>query len=499
MVNIVALERRPDLIAGRYRIRRSARRAGWRPRTARTEVPARPVGAKLELTHACNLRCGFCYTDSPRQTLARTPDLSDDAWLAIADQAADLGIIEAVLTGGEPLLRRELVFELLDRLQQRGIGLMLNTNGWFVDDEAADRLAVGGLTVHISIDGATAALHDASRGVPGSWRRAVHATGRLLDRGVKVQVVHVVTPENEHAVPQFLEQMWTLGVPSVRVTPVLAVGAAARSGSWGISRRRLRRVVRRANGEDSWIQLYGATASVLAVPDAAPPASLLVRPSGAVLIDSLRPFAFGHAVHDGLEACWERIVAGWRDPRISRWIDSLGSSRDLPDSDLVPYLDDEVSLADPGAGGDGSSSRRHRSDPVPAKVAPADERGDADQLADANACVRELALARRYRLGEVRMGGGPSDHYVRALSGGEMTRLNGTAALVAGALDGGSPADAVGRLSDRFGETDRARLERDVLAVGRSLCRRGIVVPAAAGIRRPPPRDPVPALRARSS
>ncbi len=317
---------------------------GWRPRTARTEVPARPVGAKLELTHACNLRCGFCYTDSPRQTLARTPDLPDDAWLAIADQAADLGVIEAVVTGGEPLLRRELVFELLERLQQRGIGLMLNTNGWFVDDEVADRLAdVGGLTVHISIDGATAALHDASRGVPGSWRRAVQATSRLLDRGVKVQVVHVVTPDNEHAVSQFLEQMWTLGVPSVRVTPVLAVGAAARSGRWGISRRRLRRVVRRANGDDSWVQLYGATASVLAVPDAAPPASLLVRPSGAVLIDSLHPFAFGHAVHDGLEACWGRIVAGWRDPRISRWIDSLRSSRDLADSDLVPYLDEECS------------------------------------------------------------------------------------------------------------------------------------------------------------
>src|SRR5918999_6033574 len=119
------------LIAESYRLRRLAWRVGWRPRRIRTEPPERPVGAKLELTHACNLRCGFCYTDSPRHTLQRTPDLSDEAWLAVADQAADLGVIEVVLTGGEPMLRPELVFELLERLERRGIGLTLNTNGWF--------------------------------------------------------------------------------------------------------------------------------------------------------------------------------------------------------------------------------------------------------------------------------------------------------------------------------------------------------------------------------
>ncbi len=478
------------MIAGNFTLYRLARRMGWQPDGLRSEVPARPVGAKLELTHACNLRCGFCYTDSPRHTLQRTPDLSDGAWLAIADQAADLGVIEVVLTGGEPLLRSELVIELLERLERRGIGLTLNTNGWFVDDAVADRLAgVGGLQVAVSIDGATAALHDASRGVPGSWRRAVQATSRLLDRGVRVQVVHVVTPENEHAFPDFLQQMWTLGVNSVRVTPVQTIGAAARGGRWAVSRRRrLRRAVRHANGEDMRVRLQGATASVLALPDDAAPAALLVRPSGAVLIDSLHPFAFGHAVRDGLETCWDRIAAGWRDPRISRWAGSLGSSRDLPHSDVVPYLDDEVPLVEPD-GGDGNGaerpSRRHAEDPVPAKAAPRDDTGSStENLASARAQVRDLALGRRYRLAPVRIGGGPQDHYLRAVTSGEVVRLNGTAAMVAGALDWGTPAEAVSRLADRFAETDQGRLERDVLAAGRSLCRRGILVPVRA--QRPP-------------
>ena len=69
---------------------------------------ARPIGLKAELTHRCNLRCGHCYTDSPRRTLEGVTDLSDDEWRAIVGEALELGIIEAVITGGEPLLRREL-------------------------------------------------------------------------------------------------------------------------------------------------------------------------------------------------------------------------------------------------------------------------------------------------------------------------------------------------------------------------------------------------------
>src|SRR5687768_1437916 len=146
----------------------------------------------------------------------RPLELSDEQWHDVAHQAADLGVIEVVLSGGEPFLRRGLVVDLLDRLAPRGIGLTLNTNGWFIDDELADHLAtIPGLGAHISIDGATPALHDASRGVPGSWRRAIDATSRLLDRGVKVQIVQVVTPDNQHAFSDFLEQMWTLGVRSV--------------------------------------------------------------------------------------------------------------------------------------------------------------------------------------------------------------------------------------------------------------------------------------------
>ena len=444
----------------------------------RARPPERPVGAKLELTHACNLRCGFCYTDSPRHTLLRTPDLPDEAWHRIASEAAELGVIELVLTGGEPFLRRELVLALLDEMSGREIGLTLNTNGWFIDDEIADRLAaVPGLQVDLSIDGATPALHDASRGVPGSWRRAVEATGRLLDRGVRVQVVHVVTPANEGSFDAMLEQMWTLGVESLRATPVVEVGAAARSGKWPVNRDRLRRSIKaftKSHGPAMRVALQHGNAGLLAIHDHAAPVAMLVRPGGAVLTDSLHPFRYGNAVEDGLSDCWQRIVQNWRDPEVSRWARSFRRSRDLSKASVIPYLSDEVPV------GSETQAPSHIADPVPERARPRDDSGDpAENLDRAREHVRSVALRRRYRMPNVRVGGGPEEHYVREHDSGRVVRLNASAVAMLNELADGTGADAVESLSGRWAGVDRSRLEADVLSTGRSLVHEGILVPGA--------------------
>src|SRR3954447_280830 len=122
------IDRAPPRVRGSYRLRRVGRR--MLHHAVPSEVPDRPIGAKLELTYHCNLRCSFCYTDSPRRTLARTAEMEDSQWLDIVDQALDLGIIEAVLTGGEPLLRRELALEAARRISAAGVMVTMNTNGW---------------------------------------------------------------------------------------------------------------------------------------------------------------------------------------------------------------------------------------------------------------------------------------------------------------------------------------------------------------------------------
>jgi MoaA/NifB/PqqE/SkfB family radical SAM enzyme len=444
-------------------------------------VPERPIGAKLELTYACNLRCGFCYTDSPRHTLQRTPELSDEQWREVVRQSLELGIVEAVVTGGEPFLRRELTLGVVEALAGEGVGVTLNTNGWFVDEEVASRLgALPGVTAHVSLDGARPGLHDGSRGVPGSWRRGVEGIDRLLSAGVGVCVVHVVTPANAAAVPDFLEQMWTLGVPWLRVTPVVVTGAAARGGRWEISRRDLAEAIegfRQRRGEAMRIALQAGTGGSVSLQGREAPGSFLVRPNGDVRPDSLRPFSFGNAAREGVAACWAAVREGWDDERINRWAGAMKGPEDLAKSDLVPYLDDEVPVAGGSSGLSGT--------PVPGRQAKVPEPTPprsvepAEELREARAKVRGLAGARRYRLAPLRWSGGERQRFVRLAGDGSYLRLNESGGVVMDALDDGTLADAASALSARYG-IDNERARQDAVAATRELLSRKVVMAADA-------------------
>jgi MoaA/NifB/PqqE/SkfB family radical SAM enzyme len=452
-------------------------RLGRRPPRSLVVAPERPIGAKLEITYACNLRCGFCYTDSPRHTLQRTPELSDEEWRDVVRQSLDLGIVEAVVTGGEPFLRKELTLEMIETLSAAGVGVTLNTNGWFVDQEVAGRLGVlHGVTAHVSLDGARAGLHDGSRGVPGSWRRAVEGIDRLLGAGVGVCVVHVVTPANADAVPEFLEQMWALGVPWLRVTPVVVTGAAARGGDWGVSHKGLQESVdkfRRRHGTAMRILLQPGTGGSVSLQGREAPGSYLVRPNGDVRPDSMRPFSFGNAARDGVAACWAAIREGWDDERINRWADSMKRPEDLAKSDLVAYLDDEVPVAGgPGANGSGRDATVPEPTPPPAI--------DPDQeLVEAQEKVSDLAAQRRYKHARLRWTGSDRQRFVRLAGDGTYLRLNESGGVVMDALDGGTLADAASALRARY-EIDEARSQEDAMATIRELLRRGVVMAADA-------------------
>jgi len=456
-------------------------RLGRRPARALAEPPDRPIGGKFEITYACNLRCGFCYTDSPRHTLQRTPELSDEQWREVVRQSLDLGIVEAVVTGGEPFLRRDLTLGIVETLADSGVGVTLNTNGWFVDEEVARRLGqLSGVTAHVSLDGSRPGLHDASRGVPGSWRRAVEGIDRLLGAGVGVCIVHVVTPGNAAAVPEFLEQMWAFGVPWVRVTPVVMTGAAARGDDWGVSFKALQEAVAdfRDHHDDAMrILLQAGTGGSLSLQGREAPGSFLVRPNGDVRPDSMRPFSFGNALRDGVEACWGALRDDWDDERINRWAGTMKRPEDIAKSDLVAYLDDEVPVAAGPTSLSGTrSSGREAKVPAPTPPKPVDP---AAELLEAQEKILGLAAARRFRLAPLRATGSKRQRFVRLAGDGTYLRLNEAGGVVMDALDGGTLADAASALRARYA-IDEARARNDAMAATRDLLRRGVVLAADA-------------------
>lgn len=474
------------LVDESFTLRRVARRLGAaKPGRMREEPPELPIGVKLELTYHCNLRCTFCYTDSPRHTAEKTPDLGEEEWLGIVDQCLELGAVEAVVTGGEPLLRPEMTLAVIGRLAEAGVGVTLNSNGWFIDEEMAARLGdVPGLHVHVSLDGARPDVHDASRGVPGSWRRAVAGMHHLIQNGVAVHGVHVVTPGNEGGVGEYLDLMWALGLSAVRVTPVVPVGAAARGGSWGVSRSRIDSAIeefRARRGTDMSVLSSSGTGAAIVTRDDLAPAALLVRPDGRVRIDSMHPFTFGHALEDGLEECWQRIREDWQAPEIEEWAAGISSTSGLSEAGLVPYLDEEADLGVPVPMARSAEQReRATSQKVLKPVAPRPPDDPAAASREAREHVRALGLSRRYRHGAVRASHGAGGRVARRLSDGGMVRLNDTGATAFDAFDGGTPADAVERLLTEHPGIARERIEDDVLAVARRLTLTGVILPALA-------------------
>ena len=148
------------------------------------EIGTKQRGIDLNFNNACNLRCKYCFTNSPKGDHAK--ETLDVAMVAnIADQADELGIFEFDLQGGELLLRPDLLFEVLEAIQPERFYLYLTTNGFFLDKKIARKLAdakVG--RVSVSVDSFDEKTHDEIRGRKDSWRRAMEALKNVQEVGI---------------------------------------------------------------------------------------------------------------------------------------------------------------------------------------------------------------------------------------------------------------------------------------------------------------------------
>ena len=142
-----------------------------------SEVAYRPRLVFWELTKGCNLRCVHCRATAT--DLSSPDDLSYDESVQIIDQLAAYAPLILVLSGGEPLFRRD-VFRLARRATDRGIRVALGTNGTLITADVAREICGAGIRrVAISLDGPDAATHDAFRGIPGAFNQALEGFDHL--------------------------------------------------------------------------------------------------------------------------------------------------------------------------------------------------------------------------------------------------------------------------------------------------------------------------------
>ena len=189
-----------------------------------------PICLTWELTYACNLECVHCLSSSGR----RDPrELDTAAAKAVIDELRRLQVFYVNIGGGEPMVRRDF-FEIVEHAVGNGVGVKFSTNGAFIDEDAARRLAaMDYLDIQISIDGADAATNDAVRG-EGSFATARRAMDNLAAAGFGPFKISVVV--TRHNVPQ-LDDFKAL------------------ADSYG-AQLRITRLRPAGRGADSWHQLH---------------------------------------------------------------------------------------------------------------------------------------------------------------------------------------------------------------------------------------------------
>jgi radical SAM protein with 4Fe4S-binding SPASM domain len=101
----------------------------------------------------------------------------------------------------------------------------LATNGTLVSKEVAQRIVDAGVRrVSISLDGADAATHDAFRGIPGAFDKAVRGFENLKDLGMSVQINMTIARHNAHQLPDVLELARRLGADALHTFLLVPVG-----------------------------------------------------------------------------------------------------------------------------------------------------------------------------------------------------------------------------------------------------------------------------------
>ena len=149
---------------------------------------ARPYVISWNLTYRCNLACEHCYLDAGPKPLVGTDNFADrselgteECFRVIDEIAAFAPECLTILTGGEPLLRRDIL-EIVQRAAERELWVVVGTNGVRITENVARRLAEAGARgLSLSLDALDPERHDRFRKVRGAWQNTVEGA-EILNR-----------------------------------------------------------------------------------------------------------------------------------------------------------------------------------------------------------------------------------------------------------------------------------------------------------------------------
>lgn len=164
------------------------------------------------MTQRCNLKCVHCYAHAIDPKGA--DPINTEQAKAMIDDLAAFGAPVMLFSGGEPLIREDLV-ELAKYATDKGMRAVISTNGTLITKKKAKELKEVGLSyVGISLDGSES-VHDAFRKVPGAYKKALQGVANCKAEGLKVGLRFTISKCNSGEIPHLFDVLEELEVPRI--------------------------------------------------------------------------------------------------------------------------------------------------------------------------------------------------------------------------------------------------------------------------------------------
>jgi radical SAM protein with 4Fe4S-binding SPASM domain len=182
----------------------------------------RPLSGSIELTERCNYNCRHCFINkNPNDARAKKRELSTGALKSIVDQLVAAECFWLLITGGEPMLRKDCL-DIYGYAKQRGLLLTVFTNGSLITPRIADFFKkFPPRRIEITLYGATKKTFEAVTRTPGSFEATRRGIRLLRERNLPLSLKAMALVENVgelKAMERFAE---SLGINDFRFDPMI--------------------------------------------------------------------------------------------------------------------------------------------------------------------------------------------------------------------------------------------------------------------------------------
>ena len=261
------------------------------------------------------------------------------------------GIFQCVISGGEPLLLNDDLFDILDILHDDGTTFLIISNGLLMTKEKVRRFKKYRYKwFQISIDGSTRERHDEFRQKKGSWDAAIKAVFMLSNAGIPVTVAHSVTPENLNEIDDMCRLAYELGASGIILGEIMQSGRSYDNPdiilnheqknimheSFIENAKKYSGRMRVQRSQSTKIQLIRNTNT--------PGIGAVIRPNGDIRLDCVAPFVIGNVLTDDFLTVWrEKANDIWKRPEVIKYINSWEDIEDI-NHGYRNYFDSDIRL-----------------------------------------------------------------------------------------------------------------------------------------------------------